>query len=329
MPFKHFFLASARFALLLTTAGALCCSSAWADTIEFKTGEKLKGLVVEEHEDRVIFSTADGEIQVLRKEIAKINFDEPSYTLLSMGRELERSNKLGEALSYYEKAAQLNPELAEAKTAAIGVRGKLWAGFTEGPVSEIQKQQEIQDAWRADTTIEEQAKRGEEEDETLLWKRMGVRLEKEGDFVKIADLRIGGYGHQAGLRAQDMIYSVDGQSMRYLQKHVVVRDFLEPRYASMSIEVRRKILIPAKTGRTDLKSLGVGLRQEYSGAIIGHVKAGSGGEKFGLKTGDRLVRVGENNTRYMPLAKIRQAFKTNQGKAFSLETGRTLQMARQ
>lgn len=301
----------------------------WADTVNFKNGDQLKGLVVEEHEDRVILSTADGEMPVMRKDIEEINFDDPAYTLLSMGRQLERSKKLGEALSYYEKAVQLNPELQEAKTAAIGVRSKMWAGFTEGPVSEVEKQQEIQDAWRADITIDEQAEKDDELDENLLWKRMGFSLLQDGDFARVDDVRVGSYAHQAGLRVQDVVYAVDGRSMRYIQKRVVTQDLLNPRYASMTVEVRRKVTFPAKLKKSDLKNIGIELIQDYNGAMILRVKDGSPAARLGIKKGDRLVRVGEENTRYMPLAKIGKAFKSNQGKAFSLETARILQMARQ
>ncbi len=302
---------------------------ALADTVQLKDGGQLKGLVVEEHEDRVILSTADGEMPVMRKLIDKVDYDDPAYTLLSMGRELERNKKLGEALSYYEKAAQLNPELKEAKTAAVGVRSKMWAGFTEGPTSEIQKQQEIQDAWRADTTIADESRRNEEEDESLLWKRMGIELAQDGDFVRVADIRIGGYAHQAGIRNGDIIYAIDGRSMRYIQKRTVIQDALNPRYASMTMEVRRKILFPAKVGKTDLKNLGIDLKQDYNGVLIGRVKNGSPSDRYGMKSGDRLIRVGESSTRYLPLNKISAAFKANQGRAFETETSRTLQMARQ
>lgn len=300
-----------------------------ADTIQLKNGEQLKGLVVEEYEDRVILSTAEGEVPVMRKRITKVDFDDPAYTLLSIGKELERSKKLGQALSYYEKALQLNPDLSDAKRASVGVRSKMWAGFTEGPITEMQKQQEIQDAWRADTTIEEQAQKNEEEDEELLWKRMGIELVVDGDFIKVGDIRIGSYAHQAGMRAGDVIYGVDARPMRYIQKRAVIEDMLNPRYASMLVEVRRKISFPVKIGKTDLRSLGIDLRQDYNGAVISRVKSGGPAEKLGIKSGDRLVRVADEKTRYMPLTKIGQAFKSNQGKVFSIETARTLQMARQ
>jgi tetratricopeptide (TPR) repeat protein len=323
----------ALFLIPLMTLGLMGTDGQWkavsSDSIQLKNGEQLRGLVVEEHEDRVILSTADGEVQVLRKTIAKTEFDDPSYTLLSLGRQLERNKKLGEALSYYEKAIQLNPELTEAKAAAVGVRSKMWAGFTEGPTNEIVKQQEIQDAWRSDTTIEEQAMRGQVEDESLLWKRMGLRLALEGDFVLVSDTRVGGYAHQVGVRSGDVIYAVDGSSMRYIQKPAVLRDLLNPRYASMSLEIRRKLTYSQKIPRTDLKKIGLSLKQEYVGVMVKSVKRGSPSDALGIKNGDRLIRVADENTRYLPLNNIGQAFKSKQGKAFDIEIGRTIQMARQ
>jgi hypothetical protein len=307
----------------------LVSALAAADSVDLKAGDQLKGLIVEEHEDRVILSTAEGELQVLRKNIAKIDYDDPSYSLMSLGRQLEREKKFGEALSYFEKAAQLNPGLAEAKQAAIGVRSKMWAGFTQGPTGEIEKQQIIQDSWRADTSMADEARRGEEEKEETLWKRLGVQVDQSGDFVRALEVRVGGYAHQTGLRNGDMLYSVDGRSLRYIQKSTVINDLLEPRYASMVLEVRRKIIFPAKIGKTDTRNLGIDLKLDYNGVLINRVKSSGIADQYRIKSGDRLVSVAGENTRYMPIKTINKKLKKQQGKVFTIETARTLQMARQ
>jgi len=57
----------------------------------------------------------------------------------------QRKKKYGLALSYYEKAYKLNPDLMEAKKAAVGIRGRFWSDFAQGPLNEVKKQQEVRE----------------------------------------------------------------------------------------------------------------------------------------------------------------------------------------
>jgi hypothetical protein len=56
--------------LLVATVCGLCAAgNAPADTVYVKDGKELKGIVVEDFKDRIIFSTADGEITVMKSDI--------------------------------------------------------------------------------------------------------------------------------------------------------------------------------------------------------------------------------------------------------------------
>jgi len=282
----------------------LCLSlalSAGADTIVMKTGEELKGLVVEEHHDRVIFSTADGEVVLQRKDFQSIEYDDPAYSLLSVGLELERQEKFVEALSYYEKAGELNPDLKQARQAAIGIRSRLWAGYTEGPLSEIQKMQDIENAWQSATDMEDQLRKAQKNDERLLWERLGMSLGRKGDWVTAQKVSFGKPAHKAGLRRGDRFVRIDGQSIRYLNESAVLQKFLEPRFSTLILVLRRRVKFPsAVTGRSP-KQLGLKFRQDYEGIVIDGVKEDSPADKIGLKEKDMLVGINGELTRYMPL----------------------------
>ena len=80
----------------------LFCAVLRAETVQLKDAKELKGLVVEEHHDRIILSTENGEIPVLRDEILKIDYDNPAQNFIQAGRAYEDKERWPEALAYYE-----------------------------------------------------------------------------------------------------------------------------------------------------------------------------------------------------------------------------------
>ena len=53
----------------------IAVNAVFADTIYMQDESIIKGLIVEEHHDRVVFSTADGESPVFRGDIDEIFYD--------------------------------------------------------------------------------------------------------------------------------------------------------------------------------------------------------------------------------------------------------------
>src|SRR3989338_3099525 len=62
------------------------CPILSADTIVMKNGKELKGLVVEQHADRVIFSTENGEVPIFLKGVKDIRYDEPAQNFMKIGK---------------------------------------------------------------------------------------------------------------------------------------------------------------------------------------------------------------------------------------------------
>jgi len=294
----------AKILLLLALVPWLGISESTADTVTLKSGEEVKGLVVEQHPDRVILSTADGEIPVLRRNIADIEFDDPAYGLLSLGRLLERRGKLTQALSYYDKAYELNPSLEEAKQAGIGIRSRLFTTLEAGVRGDISKQQDLADAWRLGVPVAERIERYEENNAVLLWERFGIRIRREEDWTKVVKVRLGGYFFRKGIRTGDRLVEVDGRVLRHLNETAVAQNLLKPRYSTMVLTVERQINFPEGLKKRSSKALGFKMKLEYEGLKVLRLKSGSVADRVGLKEGDQVIEVNGQQTRYLPHRKV-------------------------
>lgn len=288
-----------------------------ADTIFMKNGKELKGLVVEKHFDRVLLSTESGEVHVLLAEIGQIQYAEPEQNFLEAGKSFETSGKLEEALAYYEKAAELNPEFEEAKAAAIGVRSRLWAKVTEGPRGEMERQQILYDRWGqgAAPSSNEGREAAFKKRRQALKEGLGLSLQKEGDWIELDAVSSKKPATVAGLKKSDRLVSIDGKSLRYLGVDAVSNHLLEPRFANFTLDFERDFFLPREKGSLSLKNLGLKLKLEYQGIVIEEVVPASLAAEVGLKEQDLLTQVDGLPTRYMPLKKVIRSIEDLPGKS--------------
>ncbi|MBF0254097.1 MAG: PDZ domain-containing protein [Candidatus Omnitrophica bacterium] len=314
--------------------GALCAALSGpvtADTVVLNSGQSIKGLVVENHEDRIVISTADGEKVVLKSDYQQIDYDEPAYSLMEFARDFDHRKKYIEALSYYEKALELNPELDEARKAAMAIRNRLWASHTEGPVAELSKQQDIRDAWSADQSLEEIVRQKQKDLNALLWDRMGLKLsDGAGDWVSVEAVRLGSEVFKRGVRQGDLLQAVDGQSLRHLKIDAVRQKILEPRYSSMTLDVLRSYRLgDAGVKSRRLGNLGLRLKQEYQGPMISDVKPLSPADRAGIREGDLVIEVADKPTRYLKIKQVKRLIERGgSGGSAIVVLKRTLQMSR-
>lgn len=295
---------------LLAVSLLLSSFPAGADTVVFKNKNRLVGLVVEQHQDRVIVSTAQGELPVFRKDIAEIQFDSEFQNYLAMAREYEKQGKLGLALDYYNKTLEANPDCEPARKAIVGVQNRFWAASTEGPRDQVEKYQAIHDSWdqgrSVDDVIQEKAIRQLK----LLREGLGLVPAKKGDWVVaefVDSKKPAGLG---GLRRNDRLVSIDGQSLRYLSVDVVAQQLLLPAYTDFTLEYERDCYVHVPEGSGRLKDLGLDIRLENRGLVVKSVKKETPAARAGLLPKDLVTKINGEATRYMPLARARQLIET-------------------
>lgn len=280
------------------------CSRLYADTVQLKDGRELKGLIVEKHEDRIILNTEKGETPILKNTIQNILYDDREQNFLQMGETYEADGALGEALAYYNKALEANPDFEEAKKAQVRVRNLFWSKAAAGPKNEMEKKQALYDSWGAPARSEFFSKNQARQDSVSLSSGLGVRLESKGDWVRLAEVFSKKDAASAGLRKYDRLVAIDGQSIRYLSPEVVQEKFLSPRYSSFTLEYERDCEL-TKTGfEKRFAELGLDLKLEYEGVVVQAVKNPSPASKAALRAQDILVAVNGNSIRYLPLTKL-------------------------
>lgn len=298
-------------------------SNAVADTIELKNDRKLKGLVVERHVDRIILSTEKGEIPILLAGIKNIEYDEPEQNFMQIGKAYEAQDKLGEALAYYEKALEMNPDFEEARRAATAMRNRFWTKSTEGPQNEIEKKQLLYDAWGSGQSFTDAPKKKSLEQAEKLKSAFGMTLEKKGDWV-----RVGGARHAVPVQKGDRLVAMDGESLRYLNVDAVARKMLEPWFSNFTLELERDYFLQKIKGEKELKDFGVKLKLATQGVLVDEVIPAGAAAEAGLKAEDLLTAIDGVSTRYLPMKKISEMIEANSRPALVFTIRRSVFLTR-
>ena len=304
------------------------CPETLADNVFLKNGKEVKGLVVEKHSDRVILSTAEGEIPILLKGIEKIEYDDPEQSFVDMAVAYEKAGKFGEALAYYEKALEINPELQEAKKAVAGVRNRFLAITTEGPRDEVEKQQMLHDAWKEGRSVDELIKNQRVQWTRTLREGLGVTLAKKDDWVRLEYVDPKKSAWFSGLKKNDRLVSIDGQSLRYLGVDAVTKYLLIPRFSNFTLEFERDCFLKQQEGRTELKDLGFKLKLKYEGIIVHSVQEDGSAALAGIRDEDLLTFVDSVPTRYTPLKDVIKRIQDSTGDRIVFTVRRSVLMVR-
>ncbi len=274
-----------------------------ADTIQMKNGETMKGLVVEEHDDRIILSTENGEIPVLRTTIKEVEYDDPAQNFMQAGRAYEDKKRWGEALAYYDKALQVNPELEDARKASVRMRNMFWSQSATGPVEEIERRQTLYETWDRGRFAEKNSNAGKPAQQ-LVAEGVGVTLVQKDDWVRLSEVSPKKEAAKAGLKVGDRLVAVDGESLRYLSAETVLPKFVSPRLSSFTLEYDRDCQLAKSGSEKATRDLGFELKLETRGLTVSRVIPGSAAARAGLKENDLLVAVNGKTTRYLPIKKF-------------------------
>lgn len=283
----------------------------------------LKGLVVEKHADRLILSTEKGEIPILLSGVVSIKYDDSEQNFMQVGRAYEAKNKYGEALAYYDKALEINPNFDEARKAGSAMRSRFWAQSTEGPQSEMDKQQAIYDIWGQGRSPEIAVKKKMSEDVKKLSENLGLTLIKKGDWVYVKESRQKGDAALAGIRRNDRLVGMDADSLRYLGAEVVAKKMIAPRYSSFVLEYERQYRIEKKSG-----SLGLELNLDSEGIVVTKAVLNGAAAQAGVRVGDRVEQINGESMRYTPLGRVMSIINDSKQSSLVLSVRRSAMLTR-
>jgi len=282
---------------------------AYADTVILKDGRRVKGLILDEMKDRIVFSTVSGEREIRKSDIRSAIYDTETQALLQKGRNQIRRGQYIRAYHTFEKVLEIDPDIGEARERLR---------YLASQVERINRLDFIGDPGVRNAREPGAGKKPAAE---RLREEIGLTLSSNGKYVTVKDP--GGKdtpASEAGLRPGDRIVSVWGDMAAYMDVTEVAENLLKGPELKMTIErTVFPVLPPAGSDRGWLpvpayrKAAGTGIYLKKKGFVAGKVSPGGAFAEAGIREGDLLSRIAGKNTRYMPSRAVRKVIEDGRG----------------
>ncbi len=274
----------------------------YADVIYLKSGGTLKGLVVEQHRDRIVVSTEGGEQTFFRKDVDDIFFDDPERNYLYLGSEALDSGDFDLARGLFQKSLQIRPHFPEAEEA-------------------IRRLDDLQ--LRKATPLEK-----EPDPLAVLKSRWGLELGLTERYPQVRPAREGSLAARMGLLSGDLLISVWGSSAAYLSLEDVSKALLGPPGSQVRVTLRRNLKLP-KHSTGDRFWPGMTWEMDRLGLTVTAVTPGGVASSQGFLPLDRVTAIHGRSTRYLPLSKAQRILEEAKDKGLDLTIERDLLIFRE
>src|SRR3989338_5248513 len=278
-----------------------------ADTIYTRDNKELKGIVVEDYKDRVIFSTVDGEQTIMKTDVKELYYDTEEQNLVKLAEQARDRDDLTKAFIYYDKAFKLNPNSKQAKDGIVFLQGYMF---------------------KKDMAQKEEEKI--KSDIAKLRDTAGLALKLKDGVTEIGSVGAGSPAHEAGIRPGDVLIAVWGRLVGYLTLSEVAETILEKTSLETKCTISRKVDIRINENRNLLSNtndlVGITLNMRFDGLTVSAVKEDSPAAGEGVKQDDLIVEISGNSTRYMALKRAIELIKKSKGNTVSLVLQREVVM---
>ncbi len=294
------------FALTLADPCSPLLTPAGADVVYLASGETRKGLVVEEHRDRIVVSTEEGERTIPRGEVEEVFYDDPERNYLYLGNQALEYGGFALARGFFRKAAQANPTFEEAEEAL----------------------RRLEDLERKATSMERIGNPA-----AALERRWGLELQSSEPWAKVRQVQTGSLVHRAGILVGDALVSYWDSSLGFLPMEEVAQILLGPAGSSLRLTLERSILLKggSSESREPAKKSwpGCSLEMKRLGLTVTAVDPTGAAYQGGLRAQDRIVSIGGVATRYMPMVEVRRRIQQAKPEGLPLAIHRDLMIRRE
>jgi C-terminal processing protease CtpA/Prc len=282
--------------------------AARTDTVYMKDGQEKKGVVVENYHDRIVLSTADGEIRIKKQYIKDILYDRQEQNLIKLGDFHQRKGNTSKAYEYYERAYQLNPDYKEARDKYMHIRSVLARHPEKQLREDMGKRQHLfTKSGKAHTS---EAKNIPQTAEERFEKSTGLVLVSENEMPKVKKVLDGSPAQIADIKSGDIIVSVWGRATGYIDMDMIYDMIINSNDTEVKLSVKRR-LTPDwryRKGLDGASAFGLLLDIKEEGLTIYDVSPHSPAAVLGLSAGDLIIAINNQPTRYMTLKEARQSF---------------------
>ena len=268
-----------------------------ADVLYYRSGETEKGLVVEEHPDRIIFKVELEEKTVLRTDLDEVFYDDPERNNLYLGNQAFEARDFGAARGFFRKALQMNPQFQEAEDA-------------------LHHLEDWQKKWTPSEDVDPVA---------ALDSRWGLAVARGPDYPVVRVVREGSRTSRWGIVSGDLLVSVWGSSLAYRLLKEVAHELWGPPESPMKLTIRRAVFCPQNASHWP----GMQLDMRRLGLTVVSVEPGGAAQQSGIQAQDRIVAVNSRPTRYLPLAQAHKTIQQAHRKGINLLIERDLMIRRE
>lgn len=299
-------MSTARLSVLFSIFLLSACS-AFSDTIIVKDGREIKGIIVEDYNDRVVISTVDGEMKVMKADIRELSYDSEEDNLVKLGDQARDAGNYQKSYGYYQMAYKKNPQSKSAKEGLALVQGYLFRK-EEAKKEAILKLHSDYEAGRRVNELPQSDEADIKERQDKLRRATGMSLELRNTFPDVSNIQFGSPAYTAGVRKGDRIVAIWGKLTGYLS----LEEVLDILTRKMSLEARCTIERDVDVGINEVnrlfagtdKLIGAGFSMEFSGLTISKVIEDGPVFTAGLNKGDLVTAIDGQSTRYMPIKKV-------------------------
>jgi hypothetical protein len=272
-------------AAVFVCALAMCARGAWADTIFLTSGQEIKGLVVDEYRDRVILSTPDGEVLVMKELISDIFYDLPEQNYWYLGNRAFEERNFDTAKMLYRRSLELNPDYTESHDALFLIdemRYRLDFGIDRWDVDRLQ---------------------------VALRRSLGFTIRAAAGMYVVDILDEKSPASGAGIQMQDRIVAVWSSRVGYRELRDAAAMFIGAPDTSIKLTLRRPVIVRNDVPDDDSSEGTLWLDVEAvegKGLVVAGVNEKSASQTAKVKRLDRIVMLNGKSTRYMPFDEVRR-----------------------
>lgn len=275
-----------------------------ADTIIKNDGQEIKGVVVEDYKDRIVFSTFEGETRIMKSDIRKMVLDDEDMNLVNLADSARAEGDYAKAADYYERAIAINPGLKAAKDGLSFIRMRLYKKSVAGKSADIEKMAMIDRSGLP--SAEKPAEKKLQELNKRLLDSVGMSLTFDGALPVVERLKENMPAYDAGIKRGDSIVAIWGKLTGYLSLEDIVDAMLNKSSMEVRCTLERTVRVPLAPGKNILAPsdrIGATLDIGPDGLAIFAVEEGAQAYRAGLKKGDLVTAINGKSTRYLQFGK--------------------------
>lgn len=291
-----------------------------SDTIYTKDGKELKGIIVEDYKDRILFSTADGQVTIMKSDVKELYFDTEEQNLVKLAEQSRDKGDYIKSFVYYDKVFKMNPDSKPAKDGIVFLQGYLFK-------KDMSQKEEVV---KRHNDFEARGERAEiRSDEDIfndnlkkLRSEYGMALLAKDGVTLVESVSVGSPAYEAGVRKGDILVAVWGRLVGYMSLREVVENLLEKNSLETKITFERNVDVEVAADGT----IGAALTMQLEGLTISEVRDAGPAAAARLKQGDIIMQINGSSTRFMPLKKAMEMIKRSKGGRVNLTVRKDIVM---